>query len=57
MTSVGRLIVNIGDSRTYSFDEHGKLKQLTEDHTLVNEMIKHGELTKEQRRHIRKKMY
>lgn len=48
LTSVGRLIVNIGDSRTYSFDEHGKLKQLTEDHTLVNEMIKHGELTKEQ---------
>lgn len=48
LTSVGRFVVNIGDSRTYSFDEQGKLKQLTEDHTLVNEMIKHGELTREQ---------
>lgn len=55
LTSVGRFIVNIGDSRTYSFDEHGALKQLTEDHTLVNEMLKHGELTKEQAQSYPKK--
>lgn len=38
---------NIGDSRAYLADENG-LNQLTEDHSLVHEMIRRGELTPEQ---------
>lgn len=38
---------NIGDSRAYLADENG-LRQLTEDHSLVSEMIRRGELTPEQ---------
>lgn len=40
-------IVHIGDSRTYSV-RGGKLKQLTEDHSVVQEMVRRGELTPEQ---------
>lgn len=38
---------NIGDSRAYLADENG-MRQLTEDHSLVSEMIHRGELTPEQ---------
>ncbi len=41
--------VHIGDSRLYRFSD-GKLCQLTEDHTFVNEMVKKGELTLEEAR-------
>lgn len=37
-------LVNVGDSRAYLFD-HGHLVQLTQDHSLVEEMVRHGELT------------
>lgn len=40
-------IVHIGDSRTYSV-RGGKLKQITEDHSVVQEMVRRGELTPEQ---------
>ncbi|KRN83737.1 Stp1/IreP family PP2C-type Ser/Thr phosphatase [Ligilactobacillus acidipiscis] len=43
------LISNIGDSRCYLFNE-GRLTQLTEDHSLVNEMVKNGQISKEQAR-------
>jgi protein phosphatase len=36
----------VGDSRAYSFD--GTLKQLSEDHSLVSEMLARGKLTPEQ---------
>ncbi|MFC0301470.1 Stp1/IreP family PP2C-type Ser/Thr phosphatase [Virgibacillus soli] len=39
-------IAHIGDSRCYLYDKHG-LKQVTEDHSLVNELVRSGELTKE----------
>ncbi|HEY9577025.1 MAG TPA: Stp1/IreP family PP2C-type Ser/Thr phosphatase [Pseudobacillus sp.] len=39
-------IANIGDSRGYLFNENG-LTQVTEDHSLVNELVKSGEITKE----------
>lgn len=39
--------VNIGDSRVYGFKD-SKIFQLTEDHTLVNELIKNGEITYEE---------
>lgn len=40
-------VVHVGDSRTYSI-RGGKILQLTEDHSVVQEMVKRGELTQEQ---------
>ncbi len=40
-------VVHVGDSRTYSI-RGGKILQLTEDHSVVQEMVKRGELTPEQ---------
>lgn len=40
-------VVNVGDSRAYRCDESG-LHQLTEDHTVVQEMVKAGILTREE---------
>ncbi len=48
MTSAGSFVLNIGDSRAYVLDEQGQLKQLTTDHTLVQDMISHGELTRQE---------
>ena len=46
--------VNVGDSRLYLMDEKG-ITQITKDHSLVQDMIEKGELTREQaRRHPRK---
>ncbi len=44
----GRFVINIGDSRTYSYSLNGQYTQITDDHTLVNDMIRLGELTKEE---------
>ena len=41
------LIAHLGDSRAYSYSE-GKFIQVTEDHSLVNELVKMGQITKEQ---------
>ena len=38
-------LVNVGDSRAYLWFR-GDLTQLTDDHSLVEEMVKHGELTR-----------
>lgn len=40
-------VTNIGDSRVYYFSNN-KLNQLTSDHSLVNELIKNGEITVEE---------
>ena len=40
-------LVNVGDSRAYSLTQDG-VRQLTVDHSLVQMMIDHGELTPEQ---------
>ncbi|MBR2716023.1 MAG: Stp1/IreP family PP2C-type Ser/Thr phosphatase [Ruminococcus sp.] len=40
-------VVHVGDSRTYSI-RGGKILQITEDHSVVQEMVKRGELTQEQ---------
>lgn len=37
-------VVHIGDSRTYAI-RGGKIKQLTEDHSVVQEMVRRGEIT------------
>ena len=42
-------LANIGDSRGYILRK-GKLSQLTEDHSLVNELVKRGEISAEEAR-------
>ncbi|PWG00917.1 Stp1/IreP family PP2C-type Ser/Thr phosphatase [Levilactobacillus bambusae] len=44
------IIANIGDSRAYLLRDH-KLRQLTEDHSLVNELVKRGEISKADAKH------
>ncbi len=43
-------IANIGDSRGYILNESG-LQQLTEDHSLVNELVRSGQISKEDAEH------
>jgi protein phosphatase len=43
-------VVHVGDSRTYAI-RGGKIKQLTEDHSVVQEMVRRAELTYEQAQH------
>ena len=55
LTKAGRFVVNIGDSRAYAWFESGRFSQLTMDHTLVNDMIMHGQLTREEAKSFPKK--
>lgn len=43
-------IANVGDSRCYSSNQEG-LKQITYDHSLVNELVKIGQISKEDAEH------
>ena len=43
-------VVHVGDSRTYAI-RGGKIKQLTEDHSVVQEMARRGELTYDEAQH------
>ena len=46
-------VMNVGDSRLYYYD--GKLKQVTMDHSLVEELVRAGELNRlESRNHTQK---
>jgi len=47
-------VMNIGDSRLYLINEDG-INQITEDHSLVMEMVRNGELKKEEIRFHPKK--
>lgn len=44
------LLTNIGDSRGYLYRE-GNLKQVTEDHSLVNELVKYGKISSAEAEH------
>lgn len=44
------VIANIGDSRAYLLRDD-QLRQLTEDHSLVNELVKRGEISRQAARH------
>ncbi len=55
ISSCGIFVVNIGDSRTYSYYRNGSFTQLTTDHTLVNDMLRHGELTPEEAKNYPRK--
>ena len=39
-------VAHVGDSRSYILNDSG-FQQLTEDHTLVNELVRSGQITKE----------
>jgi protein phosphatase len=43
-------VANIGDSRCYLLNESG-FKQVTEDHSLVNELVRFGQISKEDAEH------
>lgn len=44
------LVVHLGDSRAYRYGA-GKFTQVTQDHSLVNELVKMGQITQEQAKH------
>ncbi|RYG73916.1 Stp1/IreP family PP2C-type Ser/Thr phosphatase [Lentibacillus lipolyticus] len=45
-TNTCAVIAHIGDSRCYVWNENG-LHQVTEDHSLVNELVRSGQITKD----------
>ena len=47
-------VINVGDSRTY-WMRQGQLEQLTEDHSIVAELIRDGRLTPEEARNHRQR--
>lgn len=55
ITSIGTLVVNIGDSRTYAWTKDHRFLQLTVDHSLLNDMLRHGELTVEEAKNFTRK--
>lgn len=48
-------IANIGDSRMYLLSKNGDFLQITEDHSLVGEMLRDGKLDPEEAKHHPKK--
>lgn len=50
VTEMFMTVAHIGDSRCYMLNETG-FSQLTEDHSLVNELVRSGEITKEDAEH------
>lgn len=49
VTDEGVLVMNIGDSRAYLVSD-GAIEQVTRDHSMVEEMIRNGQITREESR-------
>jgi serine/threonine protein phosphatase PrpC len=49
------VVANLGDSRCYLYNPQSGLKQLSTDHSLVNELVKNGQITPEEARSHPKK--
>ena len=47
-------LINVGDSRAYHISEHG-IHQVTRDHSVVEDLVKSGKLTREEARNHPKK--
>ena len=43
-------LINIGDSRVYIFDSQDRIRRLTRDHSIVQQLLDTGKLTEEQAR-------
>ena len=56
ITGKKAVVVNVGDSRCYAVSRNG-IEQITRDHSLVETMIRRGELTVEQARYYPGKNY
>ena len=48
ITGFGIFVFNVGDSRVYTIDRAGLLKQVTRDHTFGNQLIEEGSVTARQ---------
>ncbi|MBR2824781.1 MAG: Stp1/IreP family PP2C-type Ser/Thr phosphatase [Solobacterium sp.] len=48
ITKKNYFLVNVGDSRVYAYYKDGSFKQMTVDHTLLNDMLMRGEITEEE---------
>ena len=44
----GSYVINVGDSRAYASFQDDSFRCLTQDHTLVQDMVNHGELSEEE---------
>lgn len=56
LTGQQKVLCHIGDSRAYEWHE-GKMQQLTKDHSYVNVLVDHGEISAEEaERHPRKNL-
>ncbi|UDQ99140.1 protein phosphatase 2C domain-containing protein [Lentisphaerota bacterium WC36G] len=42
------LLINIGDSRCYQIKKSGKIKQLSKDHSVINDMLKKNIITQDE---------
>ncbi len=49
------VVFNVGDSRMYRFPEDGNFVQISEDHSLVESMVKNGEIDRREAVHHPKK--
>ncbi len=57
MVFKGRIITaHVGDSRAYTIDEN-EIKQITRDHSYVQELVSMGKITKEEAKHHPKKNF
>ncbi len=55
ISKVGYFSINIGDSRAYAYNLFDEFYCLTVDHTLVRDMLNHGEITVEEMKNHPKK--
>lgn len=46
--NIGKYVINIGDSRAYAVFTDGRFKQITEDHTMVQELINTKQISEEE---------
>lgn len=56
VASIGTFIFNVGDSRIYA-DYNGELIQMSEDHSVIAQLLKEGKITSEEAKTHPKKKY
>lgn len=56
VASIGTFIFNVGDSRIYA-DYNGELIQMSEDHSVIAQLLKEGKITSEEAKTHPKKIH